>query len=146
MQSDKTSELIEMMFRVANDLKGKMSFTSNLTHLSILQIRALHFIDCSDKKVSMTDIAEYFGIELPSATSLLNKLYDQKFVERLTDPNDRRLVIIKLTKIGKEILDLAMQERRKKIEELFSYLSEKEKLDLLNIFRTLDNRVVGKNI
>jgi DNA-binding MarR family transcriptional regulator len=94
----------------------------------------------------MTDIAEYFGIELPSATSLLNKLYDQKFVERLTDPNDRRLVIIKLTKIGKEILDLAMQERRKKIEELFSYLSEKEKLDLLNIFRTLDNRVVGKNI
>ena len=119
MQSDNTTELIETMFKVAHDLKDKMSFTSELRHLSILQIRALHFIECSDKKVSMTDIAEYFSIELPSATSLLNKLYNQKLVERLTDPNDRRLVIIELTKEGKKILDLAMKERRKKIEVLF---------------------------
>jgi len=91
MQSDNTAELIETMFKVAHDLKDEMSFTSDLRHLSILQIRALHFIDCSDKKVSMTDIAEYFGIELPSATSLVSKLCDQKLVDRISDENDRRL-------------------------------------------------------
>jgi DNA-binding MarR family transcriptional regulator len=139
MQSDNTTELVETMFKIARRLKDKMSFTSNLRHLSILQIQVLHFVDCSDKKVSMTDIAGYFGIELPSATSLINKLCDQKLVERVSDESDRRLVLIVLTGEGKKLLDQAMIQRKEKIEKVLSYLSVRQKSDLLSIFKTLDN-------
>ena len=140
MNEDKTTELVGMIFKVTRLMKDEMSFSNNLVHLSILQIQTLIFLKCSeDKKVSMTDIAEYFDIELPSATSLVTKLCDLKLVERKADKDDRRLVIIVLTGGGKKLLDLAMNARRKKLEKILSYLSKKDKLELLSIFKTLAN-------
>jgi DNA-binding MarR family transcriptional regulator len=140
MNEDKTTELVGIIFKVTRLMKDEMSFSNNLVHLSILQIQTLIFLKCNqDKEVSMSDIAEYFDIELPSATSLVNKLCDLKLVKRNADRNDRRLVIIVLTGGGKKLLDLAMNARRKKLEKILSYLSKKDKLELLNIFKTLAN-------
>lgn len=140
MNTDNKEELVEMLFKISRLMKEKMSYTNNIVHLSILQIQALFFLN-KNKKASMSDIAEYFHIELSSATSLLNKLYDQDFVKRLEDEKDRRLVIITLTSKGKELLERAMLERREKIEKILSYLSDKEKTDLLLILKTLSNKI-----
>lgn len=146
MKTDITTELVEMMFKVSRLMKGEMSFTNNLTHLSILQIQALIFLKKNkDKQTSMSDIAQNFRIELPSATSLINKLCDQKLVCRNADERDRRLVLISLTPEGKTLVEQAMCERRKKIEKMLSYLSEKEKSDLSSIFKTLYNKLQTKN-
>ncbi len=139
MKNDITIELMEVMFGVFRLMKGKMS-SRNLTHLSILQIQALFFLK-QNANTTMGDIAEYFHIELPSATSLLNKLYDQKLVKRHEDQEDRRLVRITLTDKGKELLEQAMQERRKTMEKMLSYLSEKEKSELLDILKILRQRM-----
>jgi len=142
MDKNNPNELVETIFKVARLMKDEMSFTNNLIHLSILQIQALVFLKQNkDKKVTMTDIADNFQIELPSATSLLNKLCDQKLVERKADKKDRRLVIIELTDTGKKMLEEAMASRRKKLEKILSYLSLKEKLELLNIFKTLGQKL-----
>ena len=123
-------------------MKSEMSYTHDVTHLSVLQIQTLFFLKHDkDKTISMTDIAEYFRIELPSATSLVNKLIIQKLVSRHADKNDRRLVLIALTPEGKTMLENAMCERRKKLEKVLSYLSEKEKADLSSIFKTLYNKL-----
>ena len=135
-----TFELVDLMFKIFRLMKEEMSFTKNLTHLSILQIQTLIFLK-HNKKNSMTDIAEYFRIELPSATSLLNKLCDQKLVKRYEDENDRRLVMITLTDEGKALLKQVMCQRRKKIEKVLSYLSKKERSDLANILKTLNNKL-----
>lgn len=140
MKTDNKAEIVEMMFKVSRLMKNEMSYTNNLVHLSILQIQALCFLN-QNKKVSMSDIAGYFRIELSSATSLLNKLYDQKLVERHEDAKDRRLVLITLTSDGKKLLERAMSQRKKKIEKILSYLSAKEKNELLLILKTLDNKI-----
>ena len=140
MKDNKVNELAETMFQVFRLMKEKMSYTNKLTHLSILQIQTLIFLH-HGKKVSMSDIAEHFHIELPSATSLLNKLYDQKLVERHENKEDRRLVMILLTDEGKMLLKQAMRERQKKLEMILSYLSQKEKADLLAILKILQNRL-----
>jgi len=123
MKADNTIELVEMIFKATRLMKDEMSFTNNLTHLSILQIQTLVFLKQNkNNDVSMTDIADYFRIELPSATSLINKLCDQKLVERHADKKDRRLVIIILTEEGKKLLEQAMNQRKKKLEKILSYL------------------------
>lgn len=140
MKKDNTIELVEIMFKISRQMKQEMSFTNNLTHLSILQIQTLIFLS-QNKNISMGDIAEYFRIELPSATTLLNKLNDQKLVKRHDDIDDRRLVRISLTEKGKTLLKKAMTQRRKKVEKILSYLSEKEKIELLSILKTLNSRL-----
>lgn len=142
MNKDNPNELVEMIFKVSRLMKDEMSYTNNLVHLSILQIQTLVFLKQNkDKQVSMTDIAGNFQIELPSATSLLNKLCDLKLVERVADKKDRRLVIIILTDTGRKMLEQAMVSRRKKLEKILSYLSAKEKVELLNIFKTLSEKL-----
>lgn len=133
-------ELVEMLFQVSRLMKGEMSYSNNFVHLSILQIQTLIFLN-KNKKVSMSDIASNFRIELSSATSLLNKLHQQRLVMRLEDDEDRRLVLISLTEKGKSLLKEAMLQRRKKIEKILSYLSAKEKVDLTNILITLNNKL-----
>jgi len=144
MKKDNTVELVETIFKVTRLMKDQMSFTNNLIHLSVLQIQTLVFLK-QNTKTSMSDIAEYFHIELPSATSLVNKLCDQKLVKRSADQKDRRLVMITLTSTGKELLERAMSQRKKKLEKILFYLSSKEKLELLNIFKTLDAKLQKEN-
>jgi DNA-binding MarR family transcriptional regulator len=144
MKEDKTIELVEMMFQISRLMKDQMSFTNNLTHLSILQMQTLIFLN-KNVNTTMSDIAGNFHIELPSATSLLNKLVDLKLVKRLEDKIDRRLVRIALTKKGKVLLEQAVHQRRMKIEKMLSYLSHKEKDELLNIFKTLQTNLQKQN-
>lgn len=144
MKPDNKIELVEMIFKVSRLMKQEMSYTDNLIHLSILQIQALIFLS-KNKKVSMSDIAKYFRIELPSATSLLDKLHDQKLVQRLTDEQDRRLVMITLTDEGRKLLKVAICERKKKLEKVLSFLSVKERSDLLSIINTINNKLQNKN-
>jgi DNA-binding MarR family transcriptional regulator len=53
-------------------------------------------------------------------------------------------VLITLTADGKTMLEDAMCARRKKLEKILSYLSEKEKSDLSSIFKTLYNKLQVK--
>jgi DNA-binding MarR family transcriptional regulator len=138
--ADPTFDLIEMVFKLSRQMKGEMSFSNNLMQLSALQIQTLFFLH-HHQDVTMSDIAKHFDIELPSATSLLNKLYTKKLVARSADPADRRLVRMTLTTAGETMLKEAMDHRRKKLEKALSYLTPEEKADLLRIFNALRERL-----
>lgn len=143
MKGDKTSELLETMFQFFRQMKKEMSYTDEMSHLSVLQIQTLIFLKYNEN-VPTSDIADYFRIELPSATSLLNKLCDQKLVERRADKEDRRLVRVALTEKGETLARQAHHDRKKKIEKLLSYLNDREKEQLLVIFKTLNERLHSK--
>jgi DNA-binding MarR family transcriptional regulator len=117
-------------------MKETMSFSSDFANLSLLQIQALIFIKRYER-VQMSEIAQNFTIELPSATSLVNKLCILKLVERKSDESDRRLVRIVLTRKGEEMLEKVMNERSKNIRKNISILSEDDRKDLLRITKTL---------
>lgn len=139
MKKDTTLELMEVMFAVMRLMKGEMS-PRDINQLSIMQVQALFFIHEHESR-SMSDIANHFHIELPSATSLVDKLIKNELVSRNDDPNDRRLVRIILNQKGRTLLHQAMQERRKKMEKILSYLSEKEKQELFSIMKTLQTHL-----
>ncbi|HSW96924.1 MAG TPA: MarR family transcriptional regulator [Candidatus Saccharimonadales bacterium] len=130
------SNLVEEIFKFSRLLKDRMCFDTELARLSMLQLQALIFLKKHDE-AQMGEIAQYFNIELPSATSLINKITKLGLAERKADKNDRRVVLITLTKAGNHLLEQAMQERSKKITKTLSYLSELDKKELLRIMKTL---------
>lgn len=140
MPDNSVTQLVELLFKTSRLLKEEMSYSHDLTHLSILQVQTLIFLH-QHKNVSMSDIASYFHIELPSATSLLNKLCRHQLVERHGDPEDRRMVRVDLTIKGKKMLERVMRDRKKKLQKVLSYLSAKEKAELANILKTLSTKL-----
>lgn len=136
MTDQQTSQLVEAIFKLSRTMKGRMSFTSDIAHLSMLQMQAIIFIN-KHPNVTMGEIAAQFKIELPSATSLMAKLCKAEIAERNADAEDRRIVRIALTKKGKELFAEAMRERTKKVESILSYLALEDKKDLLRIIQGL---------
>ncbi len=81
--------------------------------------------------LSMSEIGCKLSIPKPHVTAQVDKLISEEMVERLFDPNDRRIINIRLTEKGKEdfieIKQQVSQDMRQRIEKL-----DKEKLSILS--------------
>ena len=137
---DITFKLIETFFQVSRLIKEGMSCDGEFSSLSPLQFHALMFLHQS-KEVSMSAIAEHFRIELPSATSLVATLCDNGLAQRQTSSDDRRLVLISLTKKGEILLEETKKIHRVKLEKNLSLFTDQEKLNLLTLLQSLQNRL-----
>jgi len=141
MNGNKLNEdLMELIFEFSRSMKERTAVNPSTNHLSILQLHALIFIK-RHETANMSEIAEYFKIELPTATTLLNKLSKEKLVKRQSDKKDRRLVQISLSKAGELLLTKAKILHMEKINVVLSYLSLTEKKSLLKILKTLTDKM-----
>jgi DNA-binding MarR family transcriptional regulator len=59
----------------------------------------------------LTDLAGTEGVSQPSMTALVGRLTDQGLVQRRTDPDDRRAVLITVTPAGAELLRRRREDR-----------------------------------
>ncbi|HVZ11655.1 MAG TPA: MarR family transcriptional regulator [Patescibacteria group bacterium] len=141
MKDDVNTQIMECFFQISRSLKGKMTYNTEIANLSLLQLYTLMFIKRSDRDIHMKDIAEYFAIELPTATSLLNKLDKLGLVARVIDREDRRNITVTLTTNGKKILAEAEKMHEKKLKKMLSYLSGGQKTSLLSILKTLSQQI-----
>ncbi len=89
--------------------------------LTIPQIRALALLQQEAQR--MGGISNYLGGTLSAATSIIDRLVDKGLVERAPDPEDRRVVICRLTPTGREAVEQFWRIGRLRI------LSLAEKLD-----------------
>jgi len=136
MTSNETLEFEQILFQISRLAKGKFSVSTELGLLSMLDIQTLLFLKDRDD-ASMGEIAEFLNIELPSSTSLINKLVRNKLVRRLPDRNDRRVVMIYLTETGNKLLKQAMEVKSNQTKQVLSYLSSSQKEQLLTILKTV---------
>ncbi len=130
------TQLTEAIFSLSRIWKDRMDCKSELVNLSVLQLQALIFIK-KHPESTMNEIASYFSIELPSATSLVSKLVKLKLVKRVADKKDRRIVRIILTSYGEKLFEDAMKQRTEKIGQILSHLDKEDKEDFLKIITKL---------
>ena len=74
----------------------------------------------------MTGIAKRLNVEMPSATTMIDRLVAKKLVERKQDPKDRRAVICSITTAGMDAVEGFWSLRAAKIESLAASLTDKE--------------------
>lgn len=106
------------------------------------QIYMLYYIRTEGECI-VTDIANYLGVTLGAVTSLVDKLRDFGLVNRFRSEIDRRLVIIKLSEAGeellqridirrKEIFDYYLKDMKEEEIKYLSYMTEKIVVKILN--------------
>ena len=92
--------------------------------LTIPQVRALALLQQEAQR--MGGISNYLGGTLSAATSIIDRLVDKGLVERAPDPEDRRVVICRLTPTGRESVEQFWRIGRMKIEALAEPLNAGE--------------------
>ncbi len=83
------------------------------------QARLMHLLEKYDG-LSVGEIAEILDVRPSSVTSLVDKLEENDFVERIVDEIDKRITLIKLTKKGHAFLKNKKDEANDLSEEIFA--------------------------
>jgi DNA-binding MarR family transcriptional regulator len=85
----------------------------------------------------MGQVAERLGSGLPTATGLVSRMEERGLVERTHDSDDRRVVLVQLTELGRSELSELQATRRRRMAAALARLSEEERVQLLTSIRTL---------
>jgi DNA-binding MarR family transcriptional regulator len=76
--------------------------------------------------VRMSEIGKHMGASKPYMTHLVNKLIADGFVERIPDPNDRRVVNVTITEEGRKAVKAFMKQVRTNVMRNLSSLDPKD--------------------
>src|SRR5437588_7624545 len=89
----------------------------------------------------ITELAAEERVTQPAITLLVNRLAERGWVERTTDPSDRRAVLVALTPAGEEALDLLRAEYRALLHEEMAALGDREVETLASAVGILDRLI-----
>jgi len=72
-----------------------------------------------------------------SITYVIDQLEKKGLVQRIDCPADRRSKLVSITDKGKKFMEEAFPKHKKKIEELFSYMTEEEIDTAISLFKKI---------
>ena len=102
------------------------------------QMRAIRVLAAQDGGgVRSKELAELLRIAPRSVTEVVDALAAKGLVERSADPEDRRAVLVALTRRGRELSDEVRRARGAESERMFDRLSPTDRADLARILRQL---------
>jgi DNA-binding MarR family transcriptional regulator len=131
-----SSNLASLLFVIARQMRDEMKQSLPKNGCSWIHFEALRYIEDSGKPL-MRDVAEHFSITPPAATLLIDGLVEIKLLRRIVDLKDRRAVRIALTPRGKQMLVRGMQQRLKRVKEVFSALDDDEQKALILMLKKI---------
>jgi DNA-binding MarR family transcriptional regulator len=86
----------------------------------------------------ITELAEREAVAQPTVTTLVGRLERDGFVERRTDPDDARAVLVHLTQTGRDRLNEMRTAREAVLEKRLATLTEHEREVLATALPVLD--------
>ncbi|OIO33368.1 MAG: hypothetical protein AUJ70_03400 [Candidatus Omnitrophica bacterium CG1_02_40_15] len=132
--ADKINDIIPVMIREfakrqVNELsKGK---------ITLPQLLILGFLEKS-KEAKMTDLAHFMSVSTAAMTGLIERLVKYGYAVRDQEPGDRRVVKIKLTLKGRDIIKKINYQRRQMIIDIFAKVSEHDRSDYLRVLTKIE--------
>lgn len=112
----------EEIFQEVRTIIPSEWLTSDIT---VAQLRVLLVLYARGPN-RMSSIATYIGIAISTATSIVENLVKKGLVTRSDDPEDRRLVICKLSPEGQQLINRLWMLGRGQIEKLLQGLTLKQ--------------------
>ena len=124
------------IFTLARMMREKIRESKSIHPLSLLHIRTLAIVYYKEEP-TMKDVADELCITSPSATKIIERMVGEKYISRISDEKDRRIIRLKLTEKGKGSLNEGLKEAGKAMDATLTKLSEKEKKVFLGILNKI---------
>ena len=97
--------------------------------LSRSMLGTLYFLNHRGN-AGVSDLGEHLGVSNAAASQMVERLVEERLIERVEDPDDRRMKKITLTKQGFSVMEDSVYARLDWIGKLTNDLSPEEKMQL----------------
>lgn len=112
----------------------KICSNSPIALLTHNDLRVMESLDMNGV-LTMKELAEALSLPMSTLTSIANKLVKNKYVDRVRIDEDRRVVQVQPTKLGREMIDLRKNAHTSVSEELLKSLTDSEQQEFLRLFK-----------
>lgn len=114
------------------------------TKVTIPQLLVLNFLDLQGE-TRMKDLAGFMKVTTPAMTGIVDRLVRDKYTIRVYDPKDGRVIRVKITNRGQELLKKAKEQKRQAIIKVFGKLPGSDRKEYLRIFTQIKDILVNEN-
>lgn len=134
-------ELIEQIYQVHLGLSRFpiFNYCSQIPHGEYLLLKYIDKHADELEMLTVSQMAKAFNISAPAVSRASKNLIDRGWVHREENPNDRRIVYMKLTELGQQHYSQQNQIFQAKMEEIFSQLTEEELTTWVKIGQKIEN-------
>lgn len=141
-----TSVVNELLVKIFNEILQIEEKTLKSGYFSDLSVREMHTIEAigSKSKRMMTEVAQDLGITVGTLTTSINRLIKKGYVERSRIEEDRRVVLVELTKKGKVANRLHERFHNEMVKEMMNGLLDDEKEVLITSLNKLNKYFIEK--
>ncbi len=112
----------------------------NKGNVSFAQFFLLGYL-ANENYLTMTDISKKMGHSTAAATGLVDRLEKLGYVQRLHASEDRRKVMVQITRKGIDLVDRMREDITGSLVDLMSELDKDEQAALLNSYGKLSTYV-----
>ena len=139
------NELLVQLFNNIIEIEENTLKNGNLSNLSVTELHTIGAISMYQER-TMTEVAQDLRITVGTLTTAINKLIKKGYVERKRIEEDRRVVLVHLTKRGKLAYRLHEKFHNDMINDTINGISEKEEEILISSLERLNIFFKGKMI
>jgi DNA-binding MarR family transcriptional regulator len=132
------NELLVDIFNDILTIEQKALSEGEFKDLSITEIHTIEAIGMYEAR-SMSEVAQDLEITVGTLTTAINNLVKKGYVERKRIEEDRRVVLIQLTKRGKLAFRIHEKFHKDMVRETINGLSEQEEEVLVGSLEKLNN-------
>ena len=143
----RTNELVQEILKLSEDIYNAIPLDIPLewlnSDLTVAQLRVLLVLQ-SQGPSRMSNIAWIIGVTLPTATGVVDNLVRKELIVRENDPQDRRLVICKLSPEGQELINKLWTSGRFQMKNLLDGLTPEQLEKAREVARMLRDNVARR--
>ncbi|WP_107839583.1 MarR family winged helix-turn-helix transcriptional regulator [Metasolibacillus meyeri] len=111
-----------------------------LDNITALQYKILEYVKICPA-VTATEISDFLHISLPNMSRELRKLQEQRLIEKMNDPADRRKHVIRLTAEGEKMMTAAFAHIEEQFLQLIHDASSKDVEAISGALALLEQKV-----
>ena len=139
---------IEQLFGTMLQLGKLMSQQAQETHeekaATMLQFLTLQSLK-ERPNGTVTDLCNFLNLSKSSATQLIERLVKSDLVQRVDDPQDRRIIRLSITKSGEKESVALKKKLMDKMLKIFSKVPAKDLRELIRIHTNLIETLKGEH-
>ncbi|MEK3808140.1 MarR family transcriptional regulator [Bacillus sp. FSL H8-0547] len=133
---------MEFKVRELNDCWTDIYFALHYSHKEKITHQVIRILQLIEKKqnVGINDISSYLNVSHNTASENVKRIIEKNYLIKERDPSDERRVILKLTNLGREVLQRNTSLDENKLNAIWNSLSLNEKSAVESAFILLRER------
>jgi len=104
--------------------------------------RILMLLSENPNPLTMGDLSSELNVPMSTATRIVDGLVQRGMVERVNDPNDRRVVRVGMSKNGRKLYETGREYSKLRITKLLEDFSAEEQTQLLRLMNKLFDALI----